>query len=522
MPAVRSHLPLICCLVISAPLLAAEQKAVITIHVQGDRVEFDREAGTLAVRGDVTITAQSDRPGYPTISVASGELEADLTHGVLIAHEGVRLLSQQVAMRGERAEIRFHRDEFILHEGRASVGMPSPDFPDRPVRGYFFGNEIRKEGELVYVIEGRVTTCDRAHPHYSVGVRELTYDTRISRWTIRDGRLTLYGHTLRIPGSYSALIHGRGPRRRHNLLTPGYSGYDGLHVPVSWNLSPSDGEWDVRAIVRVGTELKFPAELAARRESEREVLSLRAARRQLVAWDLDERSRMSFLPEASFTRRLSVPSRRDASSELGLALAYIKEEPVREPANKALKASLSLDYTPATRARRLRQGAWWAVGGQQALYDTGEHLLDLQLEVGLGSDQSRTPRGALWYVHHETSGSTPFLFDDVYSEDEIHGQFTLGLGADWSLESYARLDLNETRLREWEIGIHRRLHCLTWGLVWDRAGETLSLQVNVNGLTGHTLPYESEPVVTAEEVPPLPPMAPGPSPEGLIRFPDSE
>ncbi len=121
----------------------------------------------------------------------------------------------------------------------------------------------------------------------------------------------------------------------------------------------------------------------------------------------------------------------------------------------------------------------------------GERLRDLQLELGIGSDQSRATRGALWYVRHQASGSTPFLFDDIYAENELYGQFTLGLGQDWSLDSYARLDLDESRLRQWQIGVYRRLHCLTWGLRWDRAGETLSLEVNVNGLTGDTLPYDS-------------------------------
>ncbi len=516
-PALRLHLLPICVLVLSAPLLAAGKKPVITIAIQGDHVEFDREAGTLAVHGGVTITAQSDQPGMPTVAVASGELEADLSHGLIIAHEGVRLRSQQLAMRGERAEIRFTRDEFILHGGRVSVEMPAPGGPDRPVRGYFFGDEIRKEADVVYVVEGRMTTCDRVHPHYSVGVKELTYDTRTTRWTIREGRLSLYGHTLRIPGAYSALLRGSGTQRRQTFLTPGYSSYDGLYVPVSWDLSGRGSEWEVSATVRLGTELRFPGEVAARRTSGRQTLTLAAARRQLVAWDVDQWSRINLLPELSLSRPLSAPSACGDSADLNLSLASIREEPMTSPAREAIKASVSVGYASDAQARRQRQGAWWAVSGEQSLYDTGERLRDLQLELGIGSDQSRATRGALWYVRHQASGSTPFLFDDIYAENELYGQFTLGLGQDWSLDSYARLDLDESRLRQWQIGVYRRLHCLTWGLRWDRAGETLSLEVNVNGLTGDTLPYDSRPVVTADEVPPLPPMVPAAAPEALTK-----
>lgn len=513
----RLHLPVICSLVLSAPLLAAAKKPVLTVTVQGDHVEFDREAGTLAVRGGVTITAQSDQPGMPTVAMAAGQLEADLSHGVIIAYQGVRLCSQQMAMRGERAEIRFTRDEFTLHQGQVSLDVLNPGWPDRPVRGYFFGDEIRKEADVVYVIEGRVTTCDRAHPHYSVGVRELTYDTRTTRWTIRDGRLTLYGHTLRIPGAYSALLRSSGGPQRQTFQTPGYSSYDGLYLPVSWDLSGRNSEWEVSATIRLGTELRFPGEVAAQRTTERETLTLSATHRQLVAWDVDQRSRLNVLPQVSLFRRLSAPGSRAGSAELNLAVAAIREDPTGSPAREALKASVSLGYASDAQARRRRQGAWWAVGGAQSLYDTGERLRDLQLELGVGSDQSRGTRGAVWYVRHQPSGSTPFLFDDVYVEDELHGQLAVGLGANWSLDSYARLDLDESRLREWQVGVYRRLHCLTWGLRWDRADETLSLEVNINGLTGDTLPYASCPVVTADEVPPLPPMVPAADPVTLVK-----
>ena len=149
------------------------------------------------------------------------------------------------------------------------------------------------------------------------------------------------------------------------------------------------------------------------------------------------------------------------------------------------------------------------MSGQQSFYDDGERLRDLRLELGLGSARRNRTRAAAWFVHHETSGGTPYLFDDIYAENELFGEARVGLGQDWALDGYARMDAATQHLRDYEVGLSKRVHCLTWGARYNGATQRISLEVNINGLTGDTAPYESKPVVAPSEVPPLPARVPG-------------
>jgi hypothetical protein len=494
---------------LSGPLLAADQKTLVTVTLRGDTLEFDSEAQTVAIHGNATITAETDRPGLPTVAIASGEIEADLAHGQIIAHQEVRLRSQQLSMRGQSVEINYARNEFRLQQGVAGVEAVNPDYPGQPVRGYLLADEIHKEADVIYVVEGRVTTCDRAHPHYSIGVARFTFDTRTSRYTVAKGRISLYGHTLVIPGHYESSGSSKPSAEVFQRMFPGYSSYDGLYMPVSFILPPPGASWNATATVRIGTKLRFPGEVRAVRGDDRETLTVLASRRDEVGWDIDHSSRLDRLPEVSYDRQLLLSAHRDRAAIVHASLGRVREQSAFAPTTEGTVARVAVDYTPLIRARRARQGGWWAVSGQQSFYDDGERLRDLQLELGLGSARRHRTRAATWFVHHEISGSTPYLFDDVYAGNELFGQARVGLGENWAVDGYARMDTATRHLRDFEIGLSKRVHCLTWGARYNGATQRLSLEVNINGLTGDTAPYDAKPVVAPAEVPPLPAGVPG-------------
>ena len=53
------------------------------------------------------------------------------------------------------------------------------------------------------------------------------------------------------------------------------------------------------------------------------------------------------------------------------------------------------------------------------------------------------------------------------------------------------------------------MHCLTWNVSYNYGADMVSLGLDLNGLTGGTPPPQSTPLVSPDEVPPLPPMVPG-------------
>lgn len=512
------RLALLSLLLLALPVLAADPpKPVVTVNVRGDHVEYDQEAGTLVVHGQVSITARSDQPGAPTVSIASGELEADLNRGLLVAHDEVRLLSQQIAMRGQEVEVDFAKAEFSLKQGTACVSALNPLYPDLPVRGYLFAQEMHRRANVIYMIEGRLTTCDRPNPHYWIGVSRFSVDPAKRSFSVRKGRIHLYGYTLTLPGAYAS--KGRTSERDdtvHQLL-PGFSSYDGLYLPVRIDLAPRSTDWDLTLATRVGTRWRFPGEIRAERDSDREQFAVLASRREEVTWDLSQGSRLNRVPELNWLRHLTDSAESNTQFDLGIEAARIEEKPINDSERSATRARLTLAYSPRARARSRHHGLWWGLEGVQSFYDSGEALTDLQAEIGWGGSFGSHLRGATWFVHHETSGTTPFRFDDIYADNEIFSELQADLGHDWFTRAASRFDTEGMHLRNLEAGLYRRVHCLTWGVTFDRARERWNLAVDLSGLTGGTPPYRSKPLVADEEVPPLPPMAPGKS-DGSFQF----
>jgi hypothetical protein len=185
----------------------------------------------------------------------------------------------------------------------------------------------------------------------------------------------------------------------------------------------------------------------------------------------------------------------------------------------SLKGEVAALYVPWVLPRRTHRGAWLALGARQSLYEGGQQLRDLSVEAGFGRRFAELTQASVWYVHHETAGDTPFQFDDIHAADELYGNLRLGLGAQWYVQADGRLDLDDSHLRELKVGLHKRIHCLTWGLNYDQTRGEFGLELNLNGLTGDTPPYQAKPLVGTDEVPPLPDMVPALPGQGGFTLP---
>jgi hypothetical protein len=182
----------------------------------------------------------------------------------------------------------------------------------------------------------------------------------------------------------------------------------------------------------------------------------------------------------------------------------------------ASRAGVWFDYTPRPWARQNRSGTWWAVTGQQTFYDTGDRLSDLSFELGTGWHWSEEFEASLSGIHHIKSGETPFFFDDIWVKNELIGTLQAALARNWRLNAVGRYDLDQNALRDYTIGVSRRMHCLTWKASYNFGAKMVQLGLDLNGLTGGTAPPVTSPLVSPDEVPPLPPMVPG---GGVPAFP---
>jgi hypothetical protein len=183
--------------------------------------------------------------------------------------------------------------------------------------------------------------------------------------------------------------------------------------------------------------------------------------------------------------------------------------------NEAARAGVWIYYTPRPWSRQNRRGLWWAATGRQTFYDTGDSLSDLALELGTGWRWNEDFAASLSMRHHFTGGQSPFYFDDVWVQDELIGTLQVPLAKNWRFNATGRYDLDEGSLRDYSLGLSRRLHCLTWNLNYNFGAETVQLGVDINGITGDTAPPVTAPLVNPAEMPPLPPMVPGNAGEGF-------
>ena len=491
----------------AATALAEEApRVVITVH--GDQVEYNQELNTVAVHGQVRITARSDRPGAPTIGMTADEVEGDLNSGVLMAHGGIKLLSQQAALTGEKLRINVKSDEFVLEHGATSVDVPSQQYPGTMVRGYLVGDQLCRRGDVVFVIEGRITTCDRERPHYSIGARKITYDFATHALRVERGNISLYGRKLTLPGTVRFTIDGSDSHSLY-LPLPNFSSYDGLYFRYPDHWEWEGVPWQVDAYVQVGTALRLPCGVRVTNRDDHGVFTASLTRRDEQVWDLDRTSRVDRVPELRYVRHLQ-PTGKNGLSRLDAEVfaGYLHEHVNLEPGRSGAYAGVAGHYSPMPRQRRKREGQWVAADLYQTFYDTGDSLTDLRLEAGTGWRLNERIGGALWAVHHESAGERPFRFDGVYAENEGFASLELQLAARHQLELYGHYDFDRGAMRDYGARYSYRTHCLTWRFGYSVARESLDIGLDLNGLTGDTKPVASKALVQPDEVPPLPEPVP--------------
>jgi len=376
-----------------------------------------------------------------------------------------------------------------------------------------------------FLTQAAFTTCDRPHPDYRITAREirLTPDQRLKATRVR-----IYLGNLRIL-SVPRLTINVGPRaaRQALLPRPGYDSRDGLFVSVGHSLVSSEktdlglrlrlttkeniqgglvGGYALRGSARlappyipdVDSELRRESVLQPLVEEEACVFPQQKPQPHLLsafgallvrerAFDIDQTDLLvTRLPEIGV--RYVSPQVCAVTPE-GKPVIGVQAETrtswgrFRErPGNGYIDRWDARGTTSTTIATYRHNTALRGMGlARYSRYSTGDSFAVL----GGALDISRIfPRGAfasLRLIAHARSGSTPFSFDDIDIPYELQsaGRYVRGRNTYGVVLDY---DLQKRSLRDWEVSIARRLHCLEPSISWRNRFRQISFNISVLGL----------------------------------------
>ncbi len=471
-------------------------QAIITFDAAA--VVYDMDGQIADLQGNVRVYIQLPGEEQRRVVVRAKSAKVDLTEYSIGASEGVRVATEEGVLEGEAFQYNGQTDEFRLTKARSVLEFGAVAGEPQAARGYLTGKEIGQRNDVVYVIHGRITTCNRANPHYVLLADKLRYNPKAYKLEVWNGRLRIHGVT--IPGYPGRMAFGLGPatyERPELAHIPRYSSRDHLYVPYSyWLLGDLDTELRSRMKVRVSQELGLRGwSTTTYQPDDKWQWDLVVSRMEDMYDDLGDVVLVDRQPELRVTRHLLPEADREQKLDAILSLGRFTEDlweqgkprPHRPDVTDE-RAMAELRFERHPQQRRLGIGHWYGTSLRGMQYGEGGDYHDLSLWVGLGGQLSGSVSGSATLTHHFTGDDTPFLFDEVDVETELQPALDVQLNRRWSLAAEARYDLDESNIRHYDITLSRRSHCLTWRLVYHKVGHSIGLVVDINGLTGGTSP----------------------------------
>jgi len=494
----------------------------LIVTVSGDRVQYSDEMKAAEIVGNVRIYLQIEGEPAQRAVIRAQRAAANFQSGQIEAQKGITVGTPQGALTGEYLRLDAHTEEFCLKNARSVVNVDAPTSA-AATRAYLFGEEITGHNELVYIIQGAITTCNRAHPHYALRAKRIEYYPAQQRFKVKGASLSLYGMKIPLVPSFSFSV-AEGERETPDLLPmPGYSSYDKLYLPYRFRFNSSDSPWrsdlSLRLTQRRGIRLLSTNKYTKGLWQAAGYLS----QTEDIYDDLGHHLTLDRRPELTFTKSSTGPD-QDNGWRGSVSLGNIVEDcghdtrasstprvaqvlnlrggdqrgwrtpPTGQdfidsaPKTREQYAALTLRYDRHTDQHRRGEGQWYGLSARQAFYSTGDNYRDLAVTAGAGGPLGKDLTGSLTLTHHITGGHTPFLMDRANIKTELEPTLQAQLSRRWAVKAMGRYDVDGGRLRDYEVELRRRAHCLTWGLYYHFVGERIGLRVDINGLTGDTAP----------------------------------
>ena len=382
----------------------------LIVRADGDRLEWGYTEPLWAEwEGNVRIYFEIE--GEPDKRAAIHADRAALRSGRIEAHNGIVMDLEGGILTGEYLEVNPETGEFCLTQARSAANLTAGSADGRPVRGYAFGEEIVGNRELVYIIDGKMTTCDRPRPHYALRAKRIEYRPAQQRVKVKGAAVYLYGTKIPLIPSFSLRLAAEGREAVDVLPMPGYSSRDELYLPYRFHLSHPDSPWRSDLNLRVTQKRGLRAVYANQYTSRRWQAAGYVSQTEDVHDDVGHWLTLDRRPELTVTRFAASPDQKDGW-RASLSLASIIEEQVANTTTtgaqvREQRAAASVRRDWHTDQRRQGRGLWYSLSARQALYSSGDDYHDLALSVGAGGALGSNMTGALTLTRHLTGGRTP-------------------------------------------------------------------------------------------------------------------
>ncbi len=474
---------------------AAPHGVPVIIEVSADDVRFARDEGKAYARGHVMVIIRRRDDPSQWVKLQAADVTSDLRTGAFEAARGVRMETEMGVFAG--AAVRYDpRDGRILMErGCAAAPLSGPGGVGQG-RAYFCGAELGRRGHVIYVFRGRLTTCDRAHPHWSVTAREITYDTRKGDLKIRGGKLHLYGLTIPLISPLTIPVKPRKGGKRRFFTNVGYSSRDGIYFPHYFVLSGAEKNTQLTTSFRVSMKRGWVGNITAYHPSPRHEWHLTYARKEGRYDNLDDYVALDRAPELSFTNHFITRDSEQANTDyfaLTLSGGYFREVDDDGHKHTAGRFQVRLQRDFHTDQRAKLDGHWYGWAGWWNKYHTGDDYGVLRVYYGRGRRLSDRLAAALTGTYHVFGGHHPLLLDNPDIRTELTPEIDWDITDKWRLRFSARYDVNLGTFRDYSIQLDRQVHCLTWYVRYRDLGNSIVVGLNLSGLTGGTRPYKARP-----------------------------
>lgn len=474
---------------------ATPSRVPVIIEISAEEVVYSREEGLARARGAVVVDIQRRDVPEQRAKILAGEVVADLQKGIIEARKGARMEAAGGVFSGNALRVDASRREFWVTSAAATAPAGPPTKAGKP-RAYFAAKKIAGKADVLYVFRGRITTCDKERPHWALYAREMTYNTKTGRLTIRGGKVRLYGLTVPLISPISVSLKGKEEAARRILTRLSYSRRERMYAKGALAFTTKSGNIEVTSAFRLSYRRGLVGTVMAAHPDPRHEWYVLAERRGDRRDNIDEYLEVDRLPEVGLVEHLiptDSPKAKTDLLDLTLSGSYVREKPARRyPRHSVAKFHLQLDREFHKDQYDALIGKWWGWQARWEWYDTGQDFYNLQLFAGRGRRFSDRFAASLTALHNIYGGETPLRFDDVDIRTELRPTVDWDLTEKWRIRATARYDVGQGRMRDYLLQLDRKVHCLTWYVRYRHSGSSISVGLELSGLTGGSRPYKQQ------------------------------
>lgn len=376
---------------------AAGQESSPPLVVDADEVIYDQATQTVVAAGNVRLS-------YRGVRLSADRVTVDLRTERMVASGHVVLVDPQGReLRGETLTYDARLDQAELTKTEAIVN-----------RVFVRSERLERTPQRILAEQAMLTTCDPARPAYRVtaeSVEIIPGDRIVAR------RASLWIGSVRLftlPVYVISLASAEETARSFPRV--GYNNVDGFYAeyPYRYHLGPVLGE----LIAKYGTRSGIIARNITRHRAGPFDLSLTVGRNQ------DSEFRIFDQAETA----MAVQSQVGAAPHVvfgSLSAGWFRQALTDVSASRLqyLLGARTMLPIPLAPALSLQAAASW----QSAFYGTGDRQHVVRIDADLTRQLTVNSTLTLGYKLVEVIGATPFLFDSVELEDQLH-RLTLQYG----------------------------------------------------------------------------------------------